>query len=216
MKCEHAGSASGKRTIAETDPLAPLLAALRDLSAWLEAGSVRGAIIGGVAASLHGRPRATRDVDVLALLDETQWEPFLDQGQRCGFAPRLSDALDFARRSRVLLVRHEASLIDVDIAFGALQFEEESVARSVLVTLAGVSFRVVTPEDLVIMKAVAQRPRDLADIGGVLDADPDLDVARIRRWVGEFAQALDQPDIVADLERLLNRARRVPGQAPGS
>lgn len=172
--------------------------------------------MGGVAASLLGRPRATRDVDVLALLGETQWGSFLHQGQRFGFAPRLSDALDFARRSRVLLVRHDASLIDVDIAFGTLQFEEESVARSVVVTLAGVSFRMVTPEDLIIMKAVAQRPRDLADIAGVLEAKPDLDLARVRRWVGEFARALDLPDIVEDLEQILNQARRGPGQAPGA
>ncbi len=199
---------AGGLPTARESPLAPLLAALRDLAAWLQETGARGVIIGGVAASLLGRPRATRDVDALVLLGEGEWDSFLREGQRYGFGPRLPDALAFARQARVLLVRHEPSQIEVDIALAALLFEEEAIAGAVEVTLAGVSFRVVTPEDLIIMKAVAQRPRDLADIAGVLDANPDLDVARIRRWVGEFAQALDSPSIVEDLEQMLDRPGR--------
>lgn len=46
------------------EALAPLLAALRDLVLWFENADIRGAVIGGVAASLLGRPRVTRDVGV--------------------------------------------------------------------------------------------------------------------------------------------------------
>ncbi|MES1176489.1 MAG: DUF6036 family nucleotidyltransferase [Myxococcales bacterium] len=41
---------------------------------------------------------------------------------------------------------------------------EPPVERSV----RGVSFRVATPEDIVVMKAIAKRPRDIADIGAIL------------------------------------------------
>ncbi len=47
----------------EPGSLTPLLAVLRDLAVWLQAGKVSGAVIGGLAASLLGRPRLTRDVD---------------------------------------------------------------------------------------------------------------------------------------------------------
>src|SRR5262245_51825160 len=110
--------------------LAPLLAALQDLVTWLQDAEVAGAIIGGVAASLLGRPRVTRDIDVLVLLDESEWETFLTTGRKFGFVPRLSDAVAFAHQARVLLVRHEASGIDIDIAFGALPFEEETVRQT--------------------------------------------------------------------------------------
>jgi hypothetical protein len=50
--------------------LVPLLAALRDLVAWFQDAPTPGMVIGGVAASLLGRPRVTRDIDALVLLDE--------------------------------------------------------------------------------------------------------------------------------------------------
>ena len=45
----------------------PFLKALADLTRWLEDSSVPAIIIGGVAASILGRPRATRDIDALAI-----------------------------------------------------------------------------------------------------------------------------------------------------
>ena len=68
---------SEKSAESKPEHLAPLLAALGDLSAWLLAKKVPGAVIGGVAASLLGRPRLTRDVDAMVLLDEGKWEDFL-------------------------------------------------------------------------------------------------------------------------------------------
>jgi hypothetical protein len=62
------------------ESLASLLAALRDLVAWLQATHVSGVVIGGVAASLLGRPRVTRDVDAVVLLDESHWDAFLAAG----------------------------------------------------------------------------------------------------------------------------------------
>ncbi len=189
----------------DAEPLAPLLAALGDLNAWLKATQTPGVIIGGVAASLLGRPRVTRDVDALVVLDETDWPHFLAAGEQLGFAPRRADALDFARQARVLLVQHVRSGIDVDIVFGALAFEEEVVANAKQVHVAGIGLSLPTPEDLVIMKAVAHRPRDLGDIEAVLDAHPELDARRVRRWVREFSRALGMPEVLTDLEKMLKR-----------
>jgi len=192
----------------QEEALAPLLAALRDLVAWLQATHVPGAIIGGVAASLLGRPRATRDIDAVVLLDEKGWRPFLGTGTQLGFVPRLSDPLGFAHTARVLLVRHESSGIDIDIAFGALPFEEEAITRAVWRDIGGIRLPLPVPEDLIIMKAVAHRPRDMADIESILDAHLKLDRRRVRRWVREFSTALDTPEILQDLNALLARRRK--------
>ncbi len=192
---------------ADADPLAPLLAALGDLVAWLQAAQVPGVIIGGVAASLLGRPRITRDVDALVMLDEAEWMRFLTLGRRSGFEPRRPDAIEFAHEARILLVQHTPSGIDVDIVFGVLPFEEEAVAKAVWVDVAGVRLPLPTPEDLIIMKAVAHRPRDLGDIEAVLDAHPKLDTQRVRRWVREFSLALVMPDLLSDLEGILKKRK---------
>jgi hypothetical protein len=135
--------------------LVPLLAALRDLVVRLQDAPTPGMVIGGVAASLLGRPRVTRDIEALVLLDESQWAAFLTKVAEFGFVPRLSDALTPARQARVLLVRHEASGVDLDIAFGTLPFEEEAVARTVWHDVGGVRIPLPLPEDLLIMKAIA-------------------------------------------------------------
>ena len=62
------------------------------------------------------------------------------------------------------------------------------------------SVRLPTPEDLIIMKAIAHRPKDLIDIQTVIDSHPDLDVDRIGQWVQAFAAVLETPDIWADIE----------------
>ena len=54
----------------EPTELAPLLAVLRDLVGWWKAGKVPGVVIGGLAASLLGRSRLTRDEDALVLVEE--------------------------------------------------------------------------------------------------------------------------------------------------
>lgn len=191
----------------EPETLAPLLEALRDLSNWLQATEAAGTIIGGVAASLLGRPRLTRDVDAMVMLDEGKWGEFLSAGERLGFVPRLPDPLEFARKARVLLVRHEATGIDVDVVFGGLRFEEEAVERASWVEVSGIRVPLPTPEDLIIMKAIAHRPRDLADIESLLDAHRKLDTRRVLRWVRELSNALEKPEILRDVKSLLARHR---------
>jgi len=178
---------------------------------WLRSEDVPGLIIGGIASSLLGRPRLTRDVDVLILLEERRWERFLSAGVRFGFLARTEDALGFARRSRVFLVRHEPSGVDIDISVAALPFEEESIAQVRWIKAGKISLPLPTPENLIIMKAVAHRPQDMADIKALLDANPKVNLRRIRRWVKEFSSALDAPDILSDLESLLRRSRTRKG-----
>jgi hypothetical protein len=188
-------------------PLAPLLAALRDLLAWLESARVRGTVIGGIAASVLGQPRFTRDIDVVVLIDEDRWRGFLSSGSRFGIRPRRPDALGFARKNRVLLIRHEASGINIDISLGSLPFERELIDRTVFVNTGGLRLPLPTIEDLIIMKAVAHRPRDLEDIRSLADTNPKLDLRRIRRWVREFSSVLEMPDVLHDLETILARRR---------
>ena len=192
-------------------PPAPLLHALAAVSEWLDAGATPGAIVGGVAASILGRPRLTEDVDVLVLLDREDWSSFLAAGQGFGFVPRVDDALGFAEESRVLLVLHRPSGTPIDVVLGALALEEEIVRGAARIEIAGVAISLPTPESIVVMKALAQRSRDVADIEGILDTCGHLDIDWIRARLTEFDRALGRTDLLAEFERIVTRARR---QAP--
>ena len=187
---------------------ASLLAALTDLVRWLDSSNTPSMVIGGVAASVLGQPRLTQDVDALAILPEERWAATMDAAGRFGIVPRIEDPLGFARRSRVLLMRHAASGIDIDLTFGGVAFERAAVENSERHEIAGVTLRLPRVEDLLIMKAIAQRPKDLQDIEGLLNAHPEADVTRVRQSVSEFATATGMGDMLDEFDRLL--ARRKP------
>ncbi|MGH8210399.1 MAG: hypothetical protein ACREU6_12575 [Steroidobacteraceae bacterium] len=109
---------------------------------WLDAMSMPSMVIGGVAASVLGQPRLTQDVDALAIVPEARWADALGGAARFGIVPRIEDVLGFARRSRVLLMRHAASGIDLDITFGGLSFEAAAVANSEIHKFVCVSLRI--------------------------------------------------------------------------
>ncbi len=190
----------------QPSPLAPLQAAIAAVVGLLDSERVPGVVIGGVAASLLARPRATRDVDLLLWLEEARWPAFLDAARRNGLEPRLPDAVEFARRSRVLLLRHAASGSDVDLAFGALPFEQDAITRGSRRPLGPVEVTLPRHEVLADMKAVAHRPRDVADLEGLLQAHPTLDRRWVRDRVREMAAALEAPELLADLDVLLARS----------
>jgi hypothetical protein len=175
--------------------LYPLLEPLEAVQRLLARFGECGMIIGGVAASLLGRPRLTADVDVIMLLSVEELPELIAAAEEEGLTPRIQDAEDFARHHYVLLLRHRNSGIPVDISLGMLSFEKEAVERSIVYQAGELTLRLPTPEDLIIFKAVAHRPQDLLDIQALVKAHPNLDRERIERWVREFARALDMPDL---------------------
>jgi Nucleotidyl transferase of unknown function (DUF2204) len=193
--------------VAKKVPVQLPVAPLSDLVKWWQAQQVPSLIIGGLAVALLGRPRVTRDVDALVLLPEERWPAFIAAAAEFGLVPRVEDSLALAHEARVLLLRHCPTGIDVDVALGCLPFEEEAVTRAKMVKIAGVLVPLPTPEDLIIMKAVAHRERDLLDIDGLLATHAKLDTRRVRRWVRAFADALETPEIYADLDRRLASRR---------
>jgi hypothetical protein len=192
--------------VAEPLP-ASLQVALGDLAKWLDASRIPATIIGGVAASVLGRPRLTRDIDALAIVPDADWADMVETAGRHGIAPRINDALTFAQQSRVLLLRHVASGIDVDVTFGELPFERAAVEKSSVHDLGGIRVRLPRVEDLLIMKAVARRPKDIEDIRGLLAANPQVNIVEVRRWVREFATAMSVPEILEEFDKLLAQRR---------
>lgn len=182
-----------------------LRSTLTDLMHWIASERLRATVIGGIAAGIQGQPRLTEDVD--AVIFETGAEELLASGMRYGFEPRIDDALEFSRETRMLLMRHRSG-VDVDLSLGGLPFEREVVERAQVIDAEGLRISVATPEDLIIMKALARRTQDVTDIAAIIEVQKHLDVDRIRHWVREFSAILEMPEILNELEALLRRRKR--------
>lgn len=207
-----AGGSCAADSVRAVEPGRVLHSALKALERWLESDGIPHVFIGGIAVGLVGKPRTTRDIDGIVLLGSAPFEGFLGRAAAAGFPARIENAGAFARLNRVFLLRHERTGVDVDLSAGALPFEEEVVQRARIVTVSRLEIPVATPEDLVILKAIAGRPQDIADIA----TNRRLDRKRVRSLTALFAEALDTPDILQGLDRLLDAARSVPRKRPGS
>lgn len=182
--------------------LASFLEPLKALQRLLTQTGNQGMIIGGIAASILGRPRLTADLDAVVILSVEKIPELLEQAKNQDIEPRINQVIEFAQKNRVLLLKHIPSSTNIDISLGILPFEVEAVQRSQLVFVATLEIRLPTPEDLIILKGVANRGKDLQDIQGIVAVHPDLDWNRIELWLKDFAIALDAPEIWLDVKKM--------------
>jgi len=183
--------------------LEPFRAAIESLQSLLEKLNDRGVIIGGVAVGFLGKPRFTADIDAVFLLSVKDIPQFMELARAERILPRIPDAAEFARKNRVLLLKHSPTEINIDISLGILPFEEEMVNRGITQSFAGLTIRLPTPEDLIIMKAIAHRHKDLEDIRTIADKYPDLDQQRVEEWVKAFGEALEMPELWNQIKPLI-------------
>jgi hypothetical protein len=203
------GKPKRKSVQSENENLNPLPAPLQALQNLISKFNNRGVIIGGVAACLLGTPRFTVDLDAVILLSLDDLPRALNEAAQLGIPPQIADAEKFARINRILLIRHMSSCTDIDLSLGILPFEVEMVERSEYLDLGVIQLRLPATEDLIILKAVAHRPKDLDDIQSIVISHPDLDKKRIQHWVSQFGEVLNLPELSDQVLRLIDSATSI-------
>ena len=143
----------------------------------LEKANVRYLIVGGVAVVLHGYLRTTADLDLIIDLSEPNVQRAIETLTGLGLRPRLpvrAEEFADAHRRREWVETKGMTVFSmwdparpgfsVDLfADPPLDFDE-AFARSLEATLERTAARVVSLGDLVEMKRLAGRPRDLEDV----------------------------------------------------
>jgi hypothetical protein len=144
----------------------PIFAAALEVQDFCGARGFHFCFIGGLALQRWGEPRLTQDVDLTVLSGFGREPEYADQFLSA-FPPRIPDAREFALRHRVLLLLSRGG-IPLDVALGAMPFEERAVNRaSPFLVAEGVSLMTCGAEDLVVFKAFAGRDQDWIDIAGI-------------------------------------------------
>ena len=177
-----------------------LVSLAAELEAFLLSQQWQFCFIGGFALQHWGEPRLTRDVD-LTVLTGFGGEAAVIDTLLGRFSPRIERARDFALENRVLLLQSEQG-IGIDISLGALPFEEKCVQRArEIEMLPGLSLRLCSPEDLIVLKAFASRDRDWSDLRGVIvrQTAAGLNWDYICRELTVLVELKEEPEIVARL-----------------
>ena len=174
---------------------------LLDVVDVLAARSIDYAVIGALAASLHGAGRASLDAYLVVSASVMEGMGINEALKRAGLTTEfrrgdLEDAIPG-------LVRVSDSFGNqVDVLLGIRGLDPKAFSRTVEVPLEGTRLRFVGREDFIAMKVAAGGPIDLMDAENAIAADPkSLDVELLRNLSLRFGASAS-----ASLERVLGDA----------
>ena len=173
-----------------------------ELQGFCEKQGWRSCFIGGIAVQRWSQACVTRDVG-LTLLTGFGHETSFIEALLSHYAPRHPGAVQFALRSRVLLVTSPSG-IGIDISLGALPFEDLVVQRATLFEFAPqLELRTCSAEDLMVMKLFASRAIDIRDAEGIaVRHDKTLDWHYIEEQLSPLAEAKEEPEILRQFARI--------------
>lgn len=164
---------------------------LHEVSTILADAGIRYAVIGGHAVNTWLEPRFTADIDYTVSAEVAEMQSVREVLERAGFRVEREHGAgqpsgpDFLR-----LVSGDASVV-VEIQFAKTELQSDVVSRAQSDPLGA---RIATVEDLIVMKLIANRGKDIIDLDG-LAALPGIDWSYVERWCREW-------EIVDRLDRL--------------
>ena len=157
--------------------------------------------IGGLALQFWGEQRLTKDIDLTLLTGFGNEETFIEKLLQ-KFSSRIGNAKDFALRNRVLLLETENG-IGIDISLGAFPFEEEMIERAEYQKyFKEICLRICSAEDLIVLKAFANRGKDWSDVESVIIKQSNLDWNYIFEQLTPLVELKEAPEILTKLEFL--------------
>ena len=118
-------------------------------------------ILGGLAVGVLGEPRFTQDLDLDLFLKKESVSDFLKQLQKAKFQIKVKEALSTAKIFGSFYFF--CNDLQVDIILASTSLEQEALKRKRQITLFGKKMYFPSPEDLILLKLVPARPKDLID-----------------------------------------------------
>ena len=165
---------------------------LENISLAFESHNITYMIIGGQAVLLYGEPRLTKDIDITLGLGPDEVLKILNITQELRFKVLVESPEEFVQRTMVLPCLETKSGIRLDFIFSNSDYEQQAMGQVRRVKFGRAQVCFASPEDLIIHKVIAGRPRDLEDVRNVLIKTRDLDLEYIRKWLKNFTSTLNQ------------------------
>ncbi len=153
-------------------------------------------VIGGLANVIWGNPRATIDIDITIWVEDNKIESVVKLFTT-KYEPLVDAPIDFIQKTRVLPLKTKNE-VRLDIIFGALPFELDAINRAIEIEINNSLIKFCSPEDLILLKIVSKRDKDLQDIKGIAQARiKELDLTYLEPKIQELAALLERPEITS-------------------
>lgn len=160
--------------------------------------------IGGIALQRWGEPRLTVDMDVSLFTNfenDSDYVAILLKH----FDPRIENVMDFALQHRTILLKTKQE-IGIDISLAGIPYEKEVIDRaSAYPFTESIELITCSAEDLIVMKAFANRDKDWGDVSGIIMRQSgNLDWHYIQKQLKPLSDAKGEPAILDHLRKIKN------------
>lgn len=183
----------------------PLFKAGMEIQSFLNSKKWPFCFIGGLAVIRWGEVRMTQDIDLCILSGFGSEKKYID-GLLENFRPRIAGAKDFAIANRVLLL-YASNDVSLDLTLSGLPFEKQMIDRATPFSYAeNCSLLTCSAEDLIVLKAFANRSQDWVDVRGILVRQKkQLDIEYIFKELMPLSEVKESPEILDNLHNILKR-----------
>lgn len=164
-----------------------LIDALHEFVDLFEEHGYQYAIMGGIAVRVLGIPRPTYDVDFTLSVSRAQLPAIFDAAENAGYHVPVayrSGWVDSVAGMPIVKLGMQLGEngIDIDVFLAESEFQKSLLERRSKHDVGGRLVWLVSPEDLILLKVLANRDRDRGDIQDVLFMQGELDRAYMTEW----------------------------------
>lgn len=169
---------------------------------FLETRGTRYLVIGGLAVVAVGEPRTTADADAIVFVTPAEAESLICAAAESGF--ELHVCVERERLATTGTMRFRRGRFQIDLITASLPFEEAASRRATSYELFGIVMPFPSPEDLILLKVLAGREKDMFDALGVARRHGErLDVAYLERTLRPICELAEDMAPWSRLQRVL-------------
>ncbi|MBF8264630.1 MAG: hypothetical protein HW384_494 [Dehalococcoidia bacterium] len=139
---------------------------VRSLHSALKLLNINYVIVGGIPASIWGKPRTTLDVDIVIVIPGEKIGLLLNELSNRGFRVKPTA---FQKLSQFKVIKFPYSaLFSVDIRIAKYEIDSQAISRAKEIKLFDIDMKIASREDTIVYKLVRFNNQDKADIENIL------------------------------------------------
>lgn len=160
-----------------------LLVVIEELLKVFKKHQINLVLMGGIATSVWAKPRATFDIDGIIAISEERLKELLPELQKRGFKFNQKQPFKKIHDLVFLTLYFPPCKTYVDLFIARSEFQKEIVKYAREVKYNKINVKVISPEDLILLKLKSGREKDMEDVREIIiENKGKLNYKYLEKW----------------------------------
>ncbi len=178
--------------------------AVRKVIGFLEEQKIPYFVLGGLAVGVMGEPRFTRDIDLDIFLNTDETGLLLKRLKQAGFTFKAKEAMVTATQFGTFRIFYKT--VQIDMIMASTDLEKEALKRKKRVSFFNQKTSFPSAEDLILLKLIPGRPKDLLDAESIIIRQKDkLDLSYLEKWSRQICELSEDFRVINQLKKMLEK-----------